>query len=85
MQPVDGAVPTADFPPGAVTVVGIPFDEYSSFMRGSANAPPLVRQVLHNGASNLFAENGVNLDRHPMYCDLGDLTLPGGDAAIAAI
>jgi agmatinase len=85
MQQLDGTDHTDVFPPNAVTVVGIPFDEYSSFMRGSAKAPPLIRQVLHNGASNLFAENGVNLDRHPMYCDLGDLTLPEGDAAIAAI
>jgi agmatinase len=65
--------------------VGIPFDEYSSFMRGSAGAPPIIRQMLHNGASNLFAENGINLDGHPRFLDLGDLTLPAGDATIAAI
>ena len=73
------------FAPGSVTVVGIPFDEYSSFMRGPAKAPPIIRQTLHNGASNLFAENGVNLDGHPLFCDLGDLTLPAGEDAIAAI
>lgn len=71
--------------PDTVTLVGIPFDEYSSFMRGSAKAPSAIRQTLHNGASNLFAENGVNLDGHPLFCDLGDLMLPGGDEAIAAI
>ncbi len=71
--------------PGAVAMVGIPFDEYSSFMRGPAKAPPIIRCTLHNGASNLFAENGVNLDGHPLFCDLGDLKLPRGEAAIAAI
>jgi agmatinase len=71
--------------PGTVAVVGIPFDEYSSFMRGPAKAPSLIRQTLHNGASNLFAENGINLDGHPLFQDLGDLTLPTGDDAIAAI
>lgn len=76
---------TANLNPGIVAVVGIPFDEYSSFMRGSAKAPSVIRQTLHNGASNLFAENGVNLDGHPLFRDLGDLTLPGGDDAIAAI
>ena len=73
------------FTPGSVTVVGIPFDEYSSFMRGPAKAPPIIRQTLHNGASNLFAENGVTLDDHPLFCALGDLTLPTGEDAIAAI
>ena len=76
---------TAALTPGAVVVVGIPFDEYSSFMRGPAKAPAAIRHTLHNGASNLFAENGVNLDGHPMFHDLGDLTLPGGEAAFAAI
>ncbi|HSO20032.1 MAG TPA: agmatinase, partial [Desulfosarcina sp.] len=60
-------------------------DEYSSFMRGPAKAPTLIRKTLHNGASNLFAENGINLAEHPLLHDLGDLRLPEGEAAIAAI
>ncbi|BBO68167.1 arginase [Desulfosarcina alkanivorans] len=76
---------TAALDPGAVAVVGIPFDEYSSFMRGPAKAPTAIRKTLHNGASNLFAENGVNLEAHPMFHDLGDLILPAGGAAFAAI
>ena len=71
--------------PDSVALVGIPFDEYSSFMRGPAKAPSAIRQTLHNGASNLFAENGVNLDGHPLFRDLGDLVLPEGENAIAAI
>jgi agmatinase len=85
MQASDKPAPNEAFPQGAVTVVGIPFDEYSSFRRGSAEAPAIIRQVLHNGASNLFAENGVNLDNHPLFCDMGDLSLPDGEAALAAI
>ena len=71
--------------PHTVALIGIPFDEYSSFMRGPAKAPSAIRQTLHNGASNLFAENGINLDGHPQFRDLGDLSLPEGDDAIAAI
>ena len=71
--------------PDTVALVGIPFDEYSSFMRGPAKAPSAIRQTLHNGASNLFAENGVNLDGHPLFRDLGDLALPEGEDAISAI
>lgn len=71
--------------PGTVALLGIPLDEFSSFMRGSAKAPPLIRRALHDGSSNLFAENGVNLDGHPLFTDLGDLALPGGEAAIHQI
>jgi arginase len=74
-----------DLGPDSVAVVGIPFDDFSSFLRGPAKAPPLIRQTLHNGSSNLFAENGVNLKGHPQFNDLGDLTLPEGQNAIAAI
>lgn len=70
--------------PDTVALIGVPFDEYSSFMRGAAEAPPVIRQILKNGASNLFAENGVNLGNHPLFRDLGDLALPGGDDGIAA-
>jgi agmatinase len=75
----------AELMPDTVALIGIPFDEYSSFMRGPAKAPSVIRQTLHNGASNLFAENGVNLDAHPQFRDLGDLTLPEGEDAITAI
>ena len=71
--------------PDTVALIGIPFDEYSSFMRGPAKAPSAIRQTLHNGASNWFAENGVNLDTHPLFRDLGDLTLPEGEDAMTAI
>jgi len=77
--------PNTELNPDTVALVGIPFDEYSSFMRGPSKAPSVIRQSLHNGASNLFAENGVNLDTHPLFRDLGDLVLPGGEEAMTAI
>ena len=77
------AVP--DHQPGSVAVLGIPFDEYSSFMRGPAKAPPIIRRTLHNGASTLFTENGIDLEGHPNIVDQGDLKLPDGDDAIDAI
>ena len=79
------AIPAAALEQASIALIGIPFDEYSSFMRGPAKAPPVIRRTLHNGASNLFAENGINLDGHPQFRDLGDLSLPEGDDAIAAI
>jgi hypothetical protein len=40
--------------PGTVTVIGIPYDENSSFMRGPALASARIREVLHSGSVNLF-------------------------------
>lgn len=85
MNSTNGQTAIADMAPDTVALIGIPFDEYSSFMRGPAKAPAVIRRVLHNGASNLFAENGIDLDGHPGFCDLGDLALPEGEDAIAAI
>ncbi len=71
--------------PDTVALIGIPFDDFSSFMRGPAKAPSVIRRTLHDGASNLYAENGINLATHPLFRDLGDLALAGGEGDIAAI
>jgi agmatinase len=85
MNAADGLTVPAVMAPNTVALIGIPFDAFSSFLRGPAKAPAAIRRVLHNGASNLFAENGIDLDGHAGFCDLGDLTLPAGKEAIAAI
>jgi arginase len=71
--------------PGMVAVLGIPFDENSSCMRGPAEAPARIREVLHAGSSNLCAENGLDLGADPRFRDVGDLELPSGSAALAVI
>jgi agmatinase len=77
--------PVVDLSPDTVVMVGIPFDDFSSYLRGPAKAPPMIRQVLTNGSSNLFAENGINLDGHPNFLDIGDLALSPGEAGIREI
>ena len=54
-----------------ITLQGILFDEKSSFMRGPAEAPPIIRTILNNGSANLFTEAGIDLGTHP-YEDKGD-------------
>jgi arginase len=76
---------TGPMDPGAVVVVGMPTDENSTFMRGAAAAPARIRQALHSGASNLCAENGIDLGLEPRFCDLGDLELATGAAALTQI
>jgi arginase len=64
--------------PGTVAIVGIPSDENSTFMPGSALAPPLIREALHSPSSNLCTENGLDLGAEPRLADLGDLPVESG-------
>jgi agmatinase len=68
-----------------ITVLGVPFDEKSSYLRGAAKAPPRIRAALECGAMNWCTEDGRDLRAAPGWQDAGDLDLLTGDAAIAAI
>ncbi len=65
-----------------VTLLGLPFDAHSSFLRGPALAPPRIRQALFSGSANLCTEEGLDLGASPGWRDDGDLDL-GGDPAAA--
>jgi arginase len=69
----------------APVIIGIPWDTNSSFRRGSAAAPPIIRQALHSPASNLWTEAMVDLGASGRLSDAGDLALPDSDEAIAII
>lgn len=62
-------------PPGAVALLGVPWDAGSTFMRGPAQAPEKVRQQLYGGSANLCTEGGYDLDSPGDFTDLGDLQL----------
>jgi arginase len=51
--------------PGSVAVLGIRFVENASYLRGPAAAPDRIREALNAGASNLCAENGIDLEANP--------------------
>lgn len=56
-----------------ISLLGIPYDASSTYMRGPAKAPACIRKALQNPSSNLSIENGLSFD-HPEYVeDLGDL------------
>jgi agmatinase len=63
-----------------VTLLGIPWDGSSSFERGAADAPPLIRAALRSPSSNAFNERGDDLSSAQVVTDAGDLALPA-DAA----
>lgn len=68
-----------------MVLVGVPWDENSSFLRGAALAPARIRQALHSGETNLCAEDGADLGREPRWLDLGDLNLGSSGVALGQI
>lgn len=57
-----------------ITLQGILFDEKSSFLRGPALAPPLIRKAYHNESANYFAENGMEI-LPQLWDDKGDFEI----------
>ena len=62
-------------------LIGIPYDASSSFLRGSAQAPPLIRAALQSPAGNSFTERGANLSE---LADAGDLAVAEDPATARA-
>lgn len=60
---------------GTPTLLGIPFDAHSSYLRGPGNAPPKIREAKACDASNSWAECGVDLGVPGIYADAGDMNL----------
>jgi len=67
-----------------IRLIGAPTDINSSFLRGPAKAPPLIRTALFSDSSNEAAENGAELGREILFDDIGDLPLDecGADDAL---
>lgn len=72
-----------------VGLLGLPTDRHSSFLRGAAGAPAVIRAALHSPHAHLTATNGAQMDA--VLADLGDAPLCEDDgdfdrmvAAVAA-
>jgi arginase len=68
---------------GVPTLLGIPFDAYSSYLRGAAEAPAKIRKALRCEASNRWTETDLDLGATGVYGDAGDLALAEKDAFAA--
>ncbi len=55
----------------AINLLGIPFDANSSFMRGPAQAPPLIRKALESDSGNYYNEAGQQVAN--LLKDKGDI------------
>ena len=60
-------------PWGPPVLLGIPLDHNSSFLRGPAEAPPLIREAFHSDAWNQWTESRVDLGIAGSFEDAGDL------------
>jgi arginase family enzyme len=65
-----------------LAIIGLPAGENSSFLKGAADAPPLIRTALFSEGTNLWTENGTDLGERSRIIDIGDVVpLAGMDAA----
>jgi len=65
--------PTAQVEDAKLALIGFPYDENSSFRKGAAHAPPLIRAALRSDAANLWSEPGIDLGGDGFFFDAGDV------------
>jgi len=75
-----------------VTLLGIPYDASSSFLRGCAAAPPLIREAQVSDQNNGWSESLIELRAPGMIGDAGDVDVgspdemrPRVEAAVGAV
>ncbi|WP_457553313.1 agmatinase [Desulfobacula sp.] len=67
-------------PENSICVLGIPFDQNSSFQKGPCLAPSRIRESYYSDSSNLWTEKGINLESMDHLYDFGNLEFnPGTD------
>ncbi|MGH7617662.1 MAG: agmatinase [Gemmatimonadaceae bacterium] len=67
------------------TLIGLPYDASSSFLRGPAAAPPLIRAALTSPATNAWSETGIEIVAGRDYGDRGDVEVSDTPDARAEI
>jgi arginase len=70
---------------GKIAIIGFPLDAHSSFMKGPASAPPLIREAFHCESSNLWSETGFDLGGKDLIFDAGDVDFATEEDAFSAI
>jgi len=60
-----------------IAVIGVPFDEKSSYMRGAAGGPEAIRAAADGAAVNSWTELGVDLKTDIKLVDRGDIDIKG--------
>ncbi len=58
-----------------IILTGICYDKNSSYLKGPAQAPAIIREMESGGSANAWSENGYHIDRNGFYTDVGDLNI----------
>ena len=66
-----------------IQVIGIPFDENSSYLKGPAGAPERIRQMEKEGSANQFAEDGLEISQGSVYQDAGNVSFTSSEPKTA--
>jgi arginase len=66
---------TSTLKPGNIALIGMPFDDHSSFLKGPAKAPPLIIEAIESDSANYFTEDMMDLADHSDVCWLGNAPL----------
>jgi agmatinase len=61
-----------------VAIIGLPYDEKSSFLKGPSEAPQKIRGALNSPSWTLWTEMGVNLGEESIFSDFGDVDCASG-------
>ena len=61
----------------SISLLGIPNDDNSSFMKGPAEAPALIQRELHCDAYSIWSETGIDLSVPGRLRDRGDIQFDG--------
>jgi arginase len=70
---------------GTPTLLGVPYDASSSFLRGAAAAPAKIREALRSAAGNGTSEAGIDVLAEGVLADAGDVDMVEGSDPRAAI
>ena len=60
-----------------LSLLGIPHDDNSSYLKGSSEAPPLIREKLYCDAYGEFSESGFEICSRERIVDQGDMRFDG--------
>jgi agmatinase len=68
-----------------VALIGILSDGNSSYSKGAAKAPEIIRRAFHCESANRCSELGMDLAGHPDFVDVGDREVANGTENFLAI
>lgn len=66
-----------------IALIGMPFDDYSSFLKGAGQAPALIWDTITTGSLNKTTELGVDLKEADVIRYLGDVSWQSTEQAFA--